>query len=52
MTDDELSYPAPAVITHQYVSTACMHSRHDRCRERCKFCGMHCRCACHIDVPS
>lgn len=31
----------------QYLSTACIHELHDRCRLECKFCGDACRCACH-----
>jgi Family of unknown function (DUF5662) len=40
--------PAPERVAH-YVSTACMHEHHDRCRRRCKWCDSACRCACHIE---
>jgi hypothetical protein len=30
--------------THLYISTACQHALHDRCRERCKFCDAKCQC--------
>lgn len=30
-----------------YVSTYCMHGRHEECRETCKICNAPCRCACH-----
>ena len=33
---------------HEYVSTACQHDLHDRCRLTCKFCSAPCRCACHV----
>jgi hypothetical protein len=36
----------PARIQH-YVSTACLHFKHDNCRRRCKFCERLCRCPCH-----
>lgn len=32
---------------HEYVSSACTHAMHDECRERCRFCGAACLCACH-----
>lgn len=32
---------------HIYVSTACQHDLHDRCRLRCKFCDKPCMCGCH-----
>lgn len=35
---------------HDYLSTACLHERHDQCRRSCKFCGMPCRCECHQDL--
>jgi len=37
-----------------YTSTACLHDRHDECRQTCKFCSAACRCACHgaKEVPS
>lgn len=36
---------------HEYVSTACQHQLHERCRDVCKFCGANCRCVCHGDRP-
>lgn len=30
---------------HSYVSTACHHGLHERCRITCKFCEAVCRCA-------
>lgn len=35
------------LITHKYVSTACQHELHDRCRRVCKFCETKCLCNCH-----
>ena len=35
------------IIPHVYMSTACMHDKHDCCRDRCKFCGAACDCECH-----
>lgn len=32
---------------HDYLSTACLHGRHDECRRVCKFCPAECRDACH-----
>ncbi len=43
---------------HDYLSTACLHDRHDHCKATvgttgpkkpgvCKFCEAPCRCACH-----
>lgn len=35
---------------HRYVSTACLHGLHSRCRDTCKFCGEPCHCTaleCH-----
>lgn len=32
---------------HVYVSTACVHEKHEECRKACKFCGGACRCSCH-----
>lgn len=34
--------------THEYLSTACYHGFHDRCRLTCKFCSTPCRCVCHM----
>jgi hypothetical protein len=33
---------------HDYLSTACFHGLHERCRRHCKFCGVDCRCPCHV----
>lgn len=32
---------------HIYLSTACLHDLHLRCRMACKFCGEACLCLCH-----
>ena len=32
---------------HNYISTACHHELHERCRKQCKFCESECRCKCH-----
>lgn len=32
---------------HDYVSTACQHRLHERCRQRCKYCDTRCLCVCH-----
>jgi hypothetical protein len=32
---------------HRYLSTACLHGLHDRCRRTCKFCNAPCQCTCH-----
>lgn len=35
------------MIKHRYLSTACFHELHHRCRIRCKFCDVQCECECH-----
>jgi len=35
-----------------YLSTACVHKLHARCRQACKFCGKPCACSCHAVVPA
>lgn len=45
---------------HDYLSTYCGHAQlgggathlHDRCREKCKICGSHCNCGCHIEATA
>ena len=32
---------------HDYLSTACFHEMHARCRKQCKFCEAWCLCSCH-----
>lgn len=32
---------------HNYLSTACWHGAHERCRLTCKFCHTPCLCKCH-----
>jgi hypothetical protein len=32
---------------HRYLSPACVHDIHARCRRRCKFCESLCVCSCH-----
>ena len=32
---------------HVYISTACLHEEHGRCRRTCKFCAALCQCECH-----
>ena len=36
--------PADGEGEHRYLSTACLHGLHDRCRKVCKFCGQPCVC--------
>lgn len=35
-----------AELVHHYVSTACQHGLHERCRRECKFCKAKCACEC------
>lgn len=46
---------------HEYLSTGCLHGRHDYCQNKqgqagpkrpgeCKFCGAKCRCRCHREA--
>lgn len=37
----------PYEDTHAYLSTACLHGLHGRCRRTCKFCEQPCLCLCH-----
>jgi hypothetical protein len=47
-----LSHDATSTASsHRYLSTACHHQQHERCRMRCKFCEVACVCACHLDNP-
>lgn len=39
-------------MKHAYVSTACVHEQHVRCRRVCKFCPAECACECHRVMPS
>lgn len=43
----------PAIMAYaqtvHYVSTACVHGRHDDCRWTCKWCSGTCQCECHHD---
>jgi hypothetical protein len=34
----------PVESGHIYLSTACLHGLHDKCREWCKYCGNKCVC--------
>lgn len=48
MTDGWLMEHAPeGNEVHFYLSTACFHDLHDRCRVTCKFCAAPCSCDCH-----
>jgi hypothetical protein len=40
-------FPVADKIEHDYLSTACFHGQHDRCRRQCKFCDAACNCECH-----
>lgn len=44
---DRSSHQALLEDEHHYISTACRHNLHDRCRKRCKFCGEPCLCKHH-----
>ena len=39
-------------MRHTYISTACQHARHKRCKVKCKFCTATCLCKCHAEHPS
>ncbi|MGW3196277.1 hypothetical protein ACWDBD_17160 [Streptomyces sp. NPDC001118] len=58
--------PTPTAATqateHVYLSTGCLHGKHDYCRSHtglsgakkaavCKFCQAPCRCSCHQEQP-
>jgi hypothetical protein len=38
------------IPAHYYFSTACLHAKHQACRQTCKFCHEPCRCECHPDL--
>ncbi len=38
---------AAQALVHRYLSTACHHEHHERCRLTCKFCEERCICDCH-----
>lgn len=42
--------PTSPATHHHYLSTACTHGLHVRCRMTCKFCEAPCRCQCHTRV--
>lgn len=44
---DRSRHQALLTDEHHYISTACRHDLHDRCRKRCKFCGAPCLCKHH-----
>lgn len=45
------AFEAGTPAGHDYVSTACQHDLHARCRRVCKFCDVACRCDCgHPDT--
>lgn len=35
-----------------YYSTACLHTKHDRCPGQCEFCTRSCMCSCHTAEPT
>jgi hypothetical protein len=39
-------------IDHDYLSTACYHGFHERCRLMCKFCNTLCHCNCHQELQN
>lgn len=52
MTDDDargdkVEQDEPTPVPHDYLSTACVHDLHNRCRQRCKYCWVPCNCPCH-----
>lgn len=36
---------------HAYLSTACHHGEHGKCRVSCKYCPATCWCQCHKLTP-
>lgn len=49
---DPLTEPAAAwSAPHAYVSTACLHGRHDDCRRTCKYCSAPCQHPAHASQP-
>jgi hypothetical protein len=35
---------------HAYLSTACLHREHGKCRRVCKYCPSECQCSCHREA--
>jgi hypothetical protein len=50
-TPDEHSTTRNHALAAHYLSTTCIHSRHNDCRRFCKVCNAACRCQCHTDQP-
>lgn len=61
-TEPEADPPASTRATHQYLSTGCLHDKHDYCQSmtghagakrpaQCKFCDAKCVCWCHTTTP-
>ena len=40
------------IFMHDYVSTACLHELHEKCRQICKYCSDPCGCPCHAEEVS
>jgi hypothetical protein len=51
MSESKPVIKTPPATVHDYLSTACFHGLHDRCRLTCKFCAVPCRCPCHGSEP-
>lgn len=48
---EEAGAAALIAANEHYISTACIHLRHDTCRRQCKYCDHECRCPCHEGKP-
>ncbi len=46
-----LGYLWKRTFSEHYVSTACHHGLHERCRKVCKHCPEACGCPCHVITP-
>ena len=44
------SVPSQNIQAHDYLSTACLHDKHQACRRECKFCPSVCKCECHLRI--
>jgi hypothetical protein len=51
---DRRSGAAQEVSPHQYISTACLHGQHEKCRRFCKYCKVPCACkgCAHVEEVS
>jgi len=50
VNDAKKDHISKDLANHWYYSTACLHEKHEACRQTCKFCHDPCHCECHPDI--